>query len=184
MDITKYDVLINCPNDHPVHDVCLKEWITHSKNCPVCSTQYTLQVTDSFKDYLDQKEKDALAEIEAQKRKEMEEKVEKIAEQIAFKKVLESIESLAENKQYDDAIDRLFAFDEKSLSPFKLQNILFLKGKIFLMMEKYDMAINNLFNLVKNQNFEYPDAFLYLGKAYEALGLTDKAKWAYDRIPK
>ena len=43
------------------------------------------------------------------------------------------------------------------------------------------MAINSLFKLVK-EKFDYPDAFLYLGKSYEALGLEDKAKWAYDRV--
>jgi hypothetical protein len=32
------------------------------------------------------------------------------------------------------------------------------------------------------QKFDYPDAFLYLGKAYEELGLEEKAQWAYDRV--
>jgi len=183
MDITKYDVLVKCPNEHPVHEVCLKEWISHSKNCPLCSTPYSPEILSSFQDYLTQKEQDAQKTIEAQKRKEIEAKVGKIAEKIAFKKILESIEKLAENKQFDEALDKLFALEEKSLSKFKLNNVLFLKGKVYFMMEKYDMAINNLFKLVKIK-FDFPDAFLYLGKAYEAIGLEDKAKWAYERVPK
>ena len=57
-----------------------------------------------------------------------------------------------------------------------------MKGKVYFAMEKYDLAINNLFKLVKNHNFEFPDAFLYFGTAYQAIGLEDKAKWAFDRI--
>jgi hypothetical protein len=32
------------------------------------------------------------------------------------------------------------------------------------------------------EKYDYPEGFLYLGKAYEALGLDDKAKWAYERV--
>ena len=184
LDITKYDKQELCPNGHPSHRECLQEWITHSKNCPVCSTPYSSEVLRSFQDYIKEKEANAEAELEALKRKEIEEKVEKIAEEIAFKKALEIIEDLAEKKQFNIALDKLFAFDEKILPSYKLQNILFMKGKVYYLMEKYDMAINNLFKLVKNHNFEYPDAFTLLGKSYEAIGLDDKAKWAYDRVPK
>ncbi len=184
LDITKYDEQEQCPNGHLSHRDCLQEWVSHSKNCPVCSTPYSLEVLNSFQDFLKQKEKDAQAELEALKRKEVEEKVGKIAEEIAFKKILESIEELIEKKQFDAALDKLFALDEKTLFTYKFQNILFMKGKVYYLMEKYDMAINNLFKLVKNHNFEYPEAFLYLGKSYEAIGLDDKAKWAFDRMPK
>ena len=42
------------------------------------------------------------------------------------------------------------------------------------------MAIGHLFKLVKEE-YNFPEAFLYLGKAYEKLGLTEKAKWAFER---
>jgi hypothetical protein len=45
------------------------------------------------------------------------------------------------------------------------------------------MAIGHLFKLVK-EKYDYPEAFLYLGKSYQELGLEDKAKWAFDRVPK
>jgi len=49
------------------------------------------------------------------------------------------------------------------------------------MRGRYDLAINQLFKLIK-EKYDYPEGFLYLGKAYEALGLEDKAKWAYERV--
>jgi predicted Zn-dependent protease len=63
----------------------------------------------------------------------------------------------------------------------KSRRILFLKGKINYLKGRYDLAINQLFKLVKDK-YDYPEGFFYLGKAYEALGLVDKAKWAYERV--
>ena len=60
---------------------------------------------------------------------------------------------------------------------------MFLKGKMNFLRGRYDMAINHLFKLVK-EKFDYPDAFLFLGKAYKEIGLDDKAQWAFDRVPK
>ena len=54
-------------------------------------------------------------------------------------------------------------------------------GKANYLKGRYDLTINFLFKLVKIR-YDYPDGFLYLGKAYEKLGLHDKANWAFDRI--
>ena len=43
------------------------------------------------------------------------------------------------------------------------------------------MAIGHLFKIIK-ETYDFPEAFLYLGKAYQALGLTEKAKWAFERV--
>jgi tetratricopeptide (TPR) repeat protein len=94
-----------------------------------------------------------------------------------------SIEELIEKKEYDIAIEKLAVYSERNLSDYERNKILFLKGKIYYFKERYDMAISNLFRLVK-EKFDYPDAFLYLGKAYQELGLEDKAKWAFERVPK
>ncbi|MFX0057593.1 MAG: tol-pal system YbgF family protein [Candidatus Hodarchaeota archaeon] len=63
----------------------------------------------------------------------------------------------------------------------KGRKITFLRGKINYLLGRYDLAISQLFKLVK-EKYDYQDGFLYLGKAYEALGLSDKAKWAYERV--
>ncbi|MHA1234564.1 MAG: tetratricopeptide repeat protein, partial [Promethearchaeota archaeon] len=76
---------------------------------------------------------------------------------------------------------RLDLHSNGSNSIQKGQDILFLKGKINYMRGRYDLAINQLFKLVK-EKYDHPDGFLFLGKAYEALGLDDKAKWAYERV--
>ncbi len=182
MDITKNDVLVQCPGEHPVHDVCLKEWITHSKKCPLCNTEYSSEIIANYQSYIKEQEMAKENEIKRQQKQENIEKIEKITEEILFLKNIEVIENLAKEKDYNGALERLEALEDGKLSSFKTQNILFLRGKINILRERFDLAISSLFKLVKEHNFEFPDAFLYLGKAYEALGLDDKAKWAYDRI--
>ena len=93
----------------------------------------------------------------------------------------EDCEILINEQEYDYALSRLDLHNNGSNSIQKGQNILFLKGKINYMRGRYDLAINQLFKLVK-EKYDYSEGFLYLGKAYEALGLGDKAKWAYERV--
>ena len=71
-------------------------------------------------------------------------------------------------------------YEENSTEERNL-NTLFLLGKANYLKGRYDLSINFLFKLVKS-SYDYPDGFLYLGKAYEKLGLHDKAKWAFERI--
>ena len=168
------DILRQCPNGHTVHDECLQEWLKHSPNCPLCNSPYTQDLVDKSKDLLKQEE------IEKDKTERLK-KIEVIAEKMVFLKFIDSIEELLEKELYNLAIEKLDAYENKTLPIDKKRNITFLKGKTFYLMGRYDMAIGNLFKLVK-EKYDYPDAFLYLGKSYQELGLDDKAKWAFDRV--
>ena len=108
-------------------------------------------------------------------------KIKQIADKMVFLKLIDVVENNIEKKDYEAGIERLAVFDDKKLPPFKRHNIYFLRGKIHYLRGRYDLAINHLFKLVK-EDFEFPDAFLYLGKSYESLGLDEKAKWAFARV--
>ncbi|MFX1325631.1 MAG: RING finger domain-containing protein [Promethearchaeota archaeon] len=170
-----------CDNGHPIHKKCLADWLLHSQNCPLCSDPYSPTVLTKFKSFLEEKEQERQKAIDEKSRKEAMKKVEKVANNIVFLKFIESVECLIEDKNYNVAIDLLMdsldetSFDDKSL------NVLFLLGKSNYLRGRYDLAINFLFKLVKLK-FDYPDGFLFLGRSYEALGMKDKADWAYERI--
>ncbi|MFX1412837.1 MAG: RING finger domain-containing protein [Promethearchaeota archaeon] len=170
-----------CPNGHPTHGDCLQEWLTHASNCPLCNEPYPQNIIEQFKDYIDKKELEKKKALEEEIKKETVKKIKEAADKIALMKFIESIESLIKQKKYDYALSRLELHDEENISTEKGRKILFLKGKLNYLKGRYDLAINYLFKLVK-EKFDYPDGFLFLGLSYEALGLTDKAKWAYDRI--
>ncbi|MHA2182465.1 MAG: RING finger domain-containing protein [Promethearchaeota archaeon] len=174
------EALLKCPNEHPIHKSCLAEWLLHSQNCPLCSDPYLPNVINQFEDHLEQKEQERQAAIDAEKKKEDLMKMEELTNNIIFLKVIEEIELLIEDKQYEEAIDKLLEFYEEGSFNARDQKVLFLLGKANFLKGRFDLTINFLFKLVK-QNFDYPDGFFYLGKAYEKLGLHDKAKWAFDR---
>ena len=169
-----------CPNDHPVHGSCLMEWLIKSNTCPLCSEPYAPDVILRFEGYVKQKNQEKMNELENQIKTEQMGKVDKVTEKVIFLKSMETIERLVENQEYNLALDNLDSLSEFPLTNYKGQQIAFLKGKINFLRERYDLAINQLFRLVK-EKFDFPDGFLYLGKSYEALGLNDKAKWAYER---
>ncbi|MFX1497943.1 MAG: RING finger domain-containing protein [Promethearchaeota archaeon] len=177
----KEDNFQECPNGHPTHEDCLKEWLTHASNCPLCNEPYPQELIEYFKDYIEKKELEKKKAIEEEIEKEKVKKIERVTDTVALMKFIESVELLIKEKEYDYALARLEMYDEENISTERERKILFLKGKINYLKGRYDLAINYLFKLVK-EKFDYPDGFLYLGKSYEALGLTDKAKWAYDRI--
>ena len=182
MSIDETDDIRECPNGHPSHEACLIEWLTHAKTCPLCQDPYSSDLIESLQHYLDAREKQKEDAFKEEARKETLEKIQKVAEKIVFLKQMEYIENLVENKEYDSALDRLEAMgDDGKLLDYKSQNVLFLRGKVNYLRGRFDLAINQLFKLVK-ANFDYPDGFLYLGRSYEQLGLADKAKWAYDRV--
>ncbi|MFX1387828.1 MAG: RING finger domain-containing protein [Promethearchaeota archaeon] len=171
----------SCNNLHLVHKQCLAEWLTHSQNCPLCSEPYPAYLIDQFKDYLDMKEQEKQNALEEELQKESVKKIEKITDKILFLKIIETIENLIEEEKYTEAVDKLLdLYREDSIEERDLM-VLFLLGKANYLKGRYDLAINFLFKLVKIK-YDYPDGFLYLGKAYEHLGLHDKAKWAYERI--
>ena len=171
----------DCPNGHLAHTDCLKEWLLHSSNCPHCWEPYPNQVIDQFKEFINQKDTEKQVAIENELKQEELKKMEQVASKITFLKLVESIEILINEREFDYALSRLDLHKNGSNSIEKQQDILFLKGKINYMRGRYDLAINQLFKLVK-EKYDYSEGFLYLGKAYDALGLDDKAKWAYERV--
>jgi tetratricopeptide (TPR) repeat protein len=175
------DSIRDCPNGHSAHSDCLKEWLLHSPNCPLCREPYSKEVLDKFKDFIKHREDEKLATLNNDLRIEELKKMESVASKMSFLKFFESIDILINEQEYDYALSRLDLHNNGSNSIQKGQNILFLKGKINYMRGRYDLAINQLFKLVK-EKYDHPDGFLFLGKAYEALGLDDKAKWAYERV--
>jgi len=175
------DSFKSCKNLHLVHKTCLAEWLMHSQNCPLCSEPYPQSLIDQFKDYKEKKEKEKQDALDKELHKESIKKVEEIANKVVFLKFIETIETLIEEEKYNEAIDKLLdSYSETVLDDNNL-NVLFLLGKANFLKGRYDLAINFLFKLVKIR-FDYPDGFLLLGKAYEKIGLKDKAQWAYDRI--
>lgn len=176
------DSHLACDNDHPVHKYCLAEWLMHSDRCPLCSDPYPQNLIDQFKDYKDQKEKEKQKAIDKEREEEAHKKMEGAVKKAIFLKFVESIEDLIKEEKYDEAIDNLLGEYQENVVDDKNLNLLFLLGKANFLKGRYDLTINFLFKLVKIR-FDYPDGFLYLGKAYEKLNLHDKAKWAFDRIP-
>ena len=170
-----------CPNGHPTHSDCLKEWLLLSPNCPLCSKPYSNDILNKFKDFIKLKKDKKLAALNEALRIEELKKMEEIASKMTFLKFIESINILINEQEYDLALSRLELQEEANHSYEKEQDILFLKGKINFMRGRYDLTIRQLFKLVK-EKYDYPDGFIYLGKAYEAIGLGDKAKWAYERV--
>lgn len=175
------DSQYKCDNDHPVHKYCLAEWLMHSQNCPLCSDPYPQSLIDQFKDYMEKKEQEKQTALNKELQKESQEKMQEVANKIVFLKFIEEIEQQIEEEKYNEAIETLLDEYNESAVDDRNLNVIFLLGKANLLKGRYDLAINFLFKLVKIR-FNYPDGFLYLGKAYEKLGLKDKAKWAFDRI--
>jgi predicted Zn-dependent protease len=177
------DTLFKCINEHPIHKHCLAEWLLHSQNCPLCTEPYSQNVITQFEDHLEQKEQEKQDAFDAEKKKEDLRKMKELTNNIIFLKAVEDIEQLVEDKQYEEAIEKLLELYEEGLFDARNQKVLFLLGKANFLKGRFDLTISFLFKLVKT-NFDYPEGFLYLGKAYEKLGLHDKAKWAFDRVKK
>ena len=172
-----------CDNGHPIHYRCLADWLLQSKNCPLCSDPYPEKVLAKFKGFMEEKEKERQLSLERDLREDTKKKMAEVADKIVFLKFIETIEYLIEEKKFTDAIDLLMdSYDDRS-SDEKNLRVLFLLGMANYLKGRYDLAINFLFKLVK-LNFDYPNGFLFLGKSYEALGMKEKAEWAYQRIRK
>jgi tetratricopeptide (TPR) repeat protein len=174
---------IECDNGHPIHFHCLADWLLQSKNCPLCSDPYPEDVLRKFNGFLAEKEREKQQSIDKGLQEETKKKMAEVADKIIFLKYIETIEYLIEDKNYNDAIDLLMdSYNERSTDDKNLK-VLFLLGLANYLRGRYDLAINFLFKLVKLK-FDYPDGFLFLGKSYEALGMKEKAEWAYQRIKK
>lgn len=180
IDELNTDDRIDCPNNHPVHTDCLKDWFSHSRSCPLCNEPYSLQVIEKYKDFFQQKEQEEQEVVKKEKKEQESRIIVKIAKEIEFKKNMNHVEQYFVKNKIGEALDIIDSISSKYGDNHKFE-IMFLKGKANYLRARYDMAINHLFKLVK-EKFDFPEAFLYLGKSYEALGLEDKAKWAYDRV--
>ena len=175
------DVDFECDNGHHLHKKCLADWLLQSQNCPLCSDPYSQKVLSEFTDFIEAKEREKQLAIEEELRKESIKKMEEVTNNIVFLKYIENVEKLIDEKNFEDAIEKLLeSYDERNFDNKNLKT-LFLLGKINFLRQRFDLSINFLFKLVKLK-FDYPDGFLYLGKSYEALGMKDKAEWAYDRM--
>jgi len=175
------DSLFQCSNGHPIHEKCLAEWLLHSQNCPLCTDPYPQQVIVKFAGFMENKEKEKQAILDEEKRKKDIKKMVELTNKILFFKFIEEVEKMIEEKKYEDAFEKLMQCYKEGAIDDKNLKILFLLGKSSFLKGRYDLTINFLFKLVKIK-FDYPEGFLYLAKAYEKLGLHDKAKWAYDRV--
>ena len=182
LEIDELEILsYSCPNGHQVHQECLKEWLIHSKNCPLCREPYSPEVINKFKKFLEEKQNKEQMELNAKLNAEKIVKFEKATERLVLLKMKENVESNIIKKEFEKALDYLDSFGDLPITSKNGQTILFLKGKVNYYRKRYDLAINQLFRLVK-ENFDFPEAFLFLGKSYETLGLLDKAKWAFERV--
>ena len=172
-----------CDNGHPIHNDCLADWLMHSQNCPLCSDPYPQTVLEKFKDFMEEKEKEKQSALEKELKEESIKKTEQVANRIVFLKFIEDIEHLIDDENYNVAIDLLMDSDDEAGFEDKDLKILFLLGKVNYLRGRYDFAINFLFKLVKLK-FDYPEGFYFLGSAYDALGMKEKAQWAYERMKK
>lgn len=177
--IEKVDSYEECPNGHVAHTECLKEWLANSFECPLCNTRYNDDVIEKYKDYVKKVEKEKEEQLKLQQEQENHEKIKKIAKKILFLKITKQVEENIAQQEYTDALNLLDGFNKK-FPEYKANKIMFLKGKINFLNGRYDICINILFKLVK-EDFEYPKAFDYLGRAYKTLGLEEKAQWAFER---
>ena len=84
MNINELDAdgKVNCPNHHPVHKECLKEWLTHSKSCPLCSTPYSEAIIDKYESYFQEKEKEREEILKRQLKKKEKDLHDEIAEKM------------------------------------------------------------------------------------------------------
>ena len=94
----------NCPNGHPAHTDCLKEWLLHYSNCPLCREPYSSGVLDKFKDFIKLREKEKLATLDNELKIEELKKMEAVASKMSFLKFIESIDILINEQEYDYAL--------------------------------------------------------------------------------
>ena len=177
---TKEDSYDQCPNGHKIHKECLIGWLSNSHSCPLCNAPYSKEIIAKYDKILKKTEKQKMEALKEQREKENLETIKEIGKKMLFLKLIDVAEKKIANQDYIAALNLIDEFKNK-YEDYKSKEIMFLRGKINFLRGRYDMAVNHLFRLVK-KDFEYPEAFLYLGKAYQALGLNDKAKWAFERV--
>jgi len=177
--IEKIDEYEECPNGHAAHTNCLKEWLANSYECPLCNTRYSDEIIEKYKEYIKKVEQKKAEELKQLQEEQFQDEIKEIAKKILFLKITNEVEENIAQQDYSAALKLLEGFNKK-FPEYRPNKIMFLKGKINFLKGRYDMCINILFKLVK-EDFEYPEAFDYLGRAYKTLGLEEKAEWAFER---
>jgi predicted Zn-dependent protease len=167
-----------CPNGHQVHKKCLQDWLIHSQVCPLCAEKYNPNIISEFTGYLNEIKKQEEQKKQKKAELELEKVISSVADEIVLLEQLEISKMLIKQKEFDKALKQLFNLSDHSSENV---HVLYFIGKTFYLKEQYDLAINYFMKLVK-KDYNYPKGFYYLGKSYQALGLDDKAKWAFDRI--
>lgn len=172
-----------CENGHAVHsEPCLKNWLFHSKNCPVCHAQYTNEILTKFQSIIESEKKIAeekrIAQLLIEQKAKELENMNKIEAEKEIKDKIDRANKLIDEHKYGPALNILFdILDNNDANNLDAK---FLIGKTQYLSEKYDLAISNFMKLVKI-NYDYPLGFYYLGKSFEQIGSRDKAKWAFER---
>ncbi|TFF90664.1 MAG: E3 ubiquitin-protein ligase, partial [Promethearchaeota archaeon] len=129
-----------CPNGHPVHSECLKEWLIHSSTCPLCQEKYPESIIAKFESFLEERKETQKNLYENELKRESTKKIEVVADQVAFLKFVEVIEELIRIEEFEYALSRLEMYDDFPITNPKGQQILFLKGKINYLQGRYDLA--------------------------------------------
>jgi tetratricopeptide (TPR) repeat protein len=161
---------VACNNGHYLHiEPCLKMWLLNSENCPVCNSKYLDEISRKYS------KKSQIDDILSSDEPHDEEEVEEYA--VVIDKLNRAKMLLLEQK-YPASLNILFDIldhDDPDNNDAK-----FLLGKTYFLSGRFDLSVSTLMRLVKRL-YDYPMAFYYLGKNFEALGLDEKALWAYER---
>jgi tetratricopeptide (TPR) repeat protein len=175
---------VGCPNGHLVHRDCLKQWIIHSKSCPVCHTEYNMRIINVFNDYVKQVKEDKLRAEKLKEQRLIEEsKTVDELDEPEFKETFMRAEKLVQEGNFSGATNIYWdVIDQKKYGQKdpRFKKILLFLSIAYLKMGKAAMAVRQLMKLVKI-DYSYPLSFYYLGVSYSEVGLPDKEKWALER---
>ncbi|WP_457919294.1 hypothetical protein [Candidatus Lokiarchaeum ossiferum] len=174
---------VGCPNAHLVHRECLKRWIIHSQNCPVCHEKYDIKIIQIFEEYVAQKEADK--ERSKQQKQDSQRKTLDQPEQIdpEFEEKFNRAENLAKQQNFEAAMNIYWDILEQNKYPKddgKTLRVVLHLGLAYYKMGKYAQCIRQLMKIIKI-DYNYPLVFYFLGLTYEQLEMADKTKWAMER---
>jgi tetratricopeptide (TPR) repeat protein len=176
---------IGCPNGHLIHRDCLKMWLLKQKDCPVCHTPYEGHIISIFDEFIAQYKKDQELKLELQKKaaEDAKKAAEEAKKDPEFEEAIRRVNKMISEQNYTGAMNLLWDLHDTKYKNEKdpiHHRILMELGKLYILIEKHSLAITQLMKLVR-LDYNYPFAFFYLGKAYDAMGQPDRAVWAFER---
>jgi tetratricopeptide (TPR) repeat protein len=173
-------VIIECPNGHPVHqDPCLKQWFITGRHpsCPFCREPYSPAIQEIYQQILEESETAANSRSESDV--DMDDAL--AATMLSLKEredLITRVSNLIEQGKTDAAANVLFDYqDNKDKND---PEVAYLLGMVFFLQKKYGLAVNHLMNAVKI-DFKMPMAFYYLARCFLELDMREKAVWAAER---